>query len=145
MARGGVLLAEGGRFGGFSLWLRDGVPAYSYNFAGVDTTTITAGAPLTAGPHMIGVEATPGDGLAMTVALHVDGEVVASAALPRTTLLRFALAGEGLCCGYDDGTPVADYAAPNPFTGTLHSVTVDVSGNAYVDLDAEVRRARLTQ
>ncbi len=141
----GVLLAQGGRFGGFSLWLRDGVPMYSYNFAGVETTTISAESPLAPGRHAVGIEAKPGDGLAMSVALHVDGDVVATAELSRTSFLRFALAGEGLCCGYDDGTPVADYAAPYPFTGTLHSVTVDVSGSAYVDVDAEVRRAWLTQ
>ena len=65
---------------------------------------------------------------------------------PRTTPFRFALAGEGLCCGYDDGTPVSDvYEAPFAFTGTIHEVVIDVSGTPVVDLVAELRRAWMTQ
>jgi hypothetical protein len=78
--------------------------------------------------------------------LVVGGEVVATGMAPRTTPVRFALAGEGLCCGYDDGTPVAEaYESPYPFTGTIHEAVIDVSGTPVVDLVAEIRRAWMTQ
>ena len=142
-----MLLVQGGRFGGFSLWLRAGVPCWSYNFAGIDTVTINGGTPLTPGHHLVGVEADSGsavirDDVRVTRRRRAGCEHRVAAHVADAVRV---LAGEGLCCGYDDGTPVADYAAPNPFTGTLHSVTVDVSGVAYVDVDAEVRRAWLTQ
>jgi arylsulfatase A-like enzyme len=143
----GVLLAQGGRFGGFSLWLRDGVPRYSYNFAGLDLTTIVAPNALTAGRHVVGVELAPAQGRPMSFALtlFVDGVAVAAADIARTSPFRFTLAGEGLCCGYDDGTPVADYASPFAFTGTIHEVAVDVSGDPYVDVEQSVAHAWVTQ
>jgi arylsulfatase len=144
----GVLLAQGGRFGGYSLYVRDGVPRYTYNFAGIDRTTLDAGAPLEPGRHLVGAAFEPTGGarsLAATVALLVDGAEVARAEVARTTPFRFALAGEGLCCGYDDGTPVGDYASPFAFTGRIHEVVVDVSGEPYDDVAARVAHAWMTQ
>jgi arylsulfatase len=141
----GVLLAQGGRFGGFSLYVHDGRAHYTYNFAGVTTTTV-ASAPLAPGRHVVGVQVTPTRGIGMHATLLVDGGVVAEADIPRTAPFRFALHGEGMCCGYDDGTPVADtYASPYRFTGVLHDVTVDVSGAPLVDHMAELQRAWMVQ
>ena len=81
----------------------------------------------------------------MDASLRINGHVVATAAIPRTSLLRFALAGEGLCCGYDDGTPVGAYDAPFAFTGTIDEVVIDVSGDGYTDVTAEVARAWAAQ
>ena len=48
--------------------------------------------------------------------------------------------GGGMVCGADTGSPVWDkYKPPFKFTGTLHGVTVDVSGDLIKDADAEVR------
>jgi arylsulfatase len=144
----GVLLAQGGRFGGYSLYVQDATPRYTYNFAGIERTTITADAPLASGRHVIGVAFEPTGGprsLTATATLFVDGKEVGREDLARTTPFRFALAGEGLCCGYDDGTPVADYDAPFAFTGTIHEVVVDVSGETYEDVEAHVAHAWATQ
>ncbi len=143
----GVLLAQGGRFGGFSLWVRDGVVRYSYNFAGLEVTTIVAAAPLAAGRHVVGVDlaAVEDRPFGFAATLFVDGTAVATGEIARTSPFRFTLAGEGLCCGYDDGTPVADYDSPYAFTGTIHEVTVDVSGDAYVDVEAAAAHAWATQ
>lgn len=143
----GVLIAQGGRFGGYSLYLLDGVVCYTMNFAGLDETTLAASAPLAAGHHVAGVELTPtGTGFGMRAELLVDGVPVAGAEIGRTAPFRFSLAGEGLCCGYDDGTPVSSrYESPFAFTGTIHEVTVDVGGTPLVDLAAEVERAWRTQ
>jgi arylsulfatase A-like enzyme len=141
----GVLLAQGGRFGGFSLYVQDGSAHYAYNFAGLETTTISS-PPLAPGRHVVGVEMTPGRAIAMHAALVVDGAVVAEADVERTAPFRFTLHGDGLCCGYDDGTPVTEaYASPFRFTGELRDVTIDVSGTPVVDLVAEVRRAWMVE
>jgi arylsulfatase len=137
----GVLVAQGGRFGGFSLYVQGGRAHYTYNFAGLDETTVSSPA-LVPGRHVVGVELAPTRGLGMHAALLVDGTIVVEVDLPRTAPFRFALHGEGLCCGYDDGTPVAAaYAAPFRFTGVLHDVTIDVSGGPIVDRAAEIARA----
>ena len=82
----------------------------------------------------------------MRAELVVDGDVVGDGEAPRTAPFRFALAGEGLCCGYDDGTPVADvYESPFPSPGRSTRRSIDVSGTPVVDLVAEVRRAWMTQ
>ena len=82
----------------------------------------------------------------MTVRLVVDGVAVADADLARTSPFRFALAGEGLCIGYDDGTPVSSaYDAPFAFTGELHEVVIDVGGTPVTDLTLELEHAWRTQ
>jgi arylsulfatase len=48
----------------------------------------------------------------------------------------------GMSCGSNPGSPVVpDYRSPFRFTGTLHSVTVDVSGDLIIDTDSELRAA----
>jgi arylsulfatase len=45
-----------------------------------------------------------------------------------------------VCVGRDEGSPVCDdYAAPFEFTGTVHKVTIDVSGDLILDTDAEMK------
>jgi arylsulfatase A-like enzyme len=142
----GVLVAQGGRFGGYSLYLRDGRLHYTANFAGIERTTVSSPQVLAPGRQVLGVALEPAGGLGLRAELIVGDQVVATGEAPRTAPFRFALAGEGLCCGYDDGTPVADdYDSPFTFTGTIHDAVVDVSGMAVVDLVAELRRAWLTQ
>ncbi len=141
----GVLLAQGGRFGGYALYVQNGRAHYTYNFAGLTETTVTS-APLAPGRHVVAVEVTPTRWLGMEATLVVDEAVAGKASMERTAPFRFALHGEGMCCGYDDGTPVAaSYDAPFRFTGVLHEVVVDVSGTPVVDHVAEVRRAWMVQ
>lgn len=141
----GVLLAQGGRFGGFSLYVRDGALHYTYNFAGLEQTTITA-PKVGPGRHVLGVVVTPTAKTAVRAELVVDGTAVAEREIPRTMPFRFALVGAGLTCGYDDGVAVSDsYASPFAFTGRLHEVVVDVSGSPAIDWAAEAERAFRTQ
>jgi arylsulfatase A-like enzyme len=149
----GVVLAQGGRFGGVSLYLLRGNPHFTYNFAGLMETTLHAREALSPGPHVLAVTLTPAGGLAMDAELAVDGAPADAATIPRTSPLRFSLAGEGLCCGYDDGTPVAEaYASPFRFTGTIHAVVVDLLESADptdptdpATATAETRRALLRE
>ena len=144
----GVLVAQGGRFGGFSLHVIDGCLEYAYNFAGVETTTLRSG-PLTPGRRVLGVWVEPSrdDGFtAMRARLVVDDEVGEPVLVARTTPLRFTLHGEGLTCGYTDGTPVSDrYEAPFTYPAAIHEAVVDTSGAEFVDAEAEIRRAFMIQ
>ncbi len=142
----GVLLAHGGRFGGYSLYVQQGRLHYTYNFAGLEETTIQAPDPIASGPRTLGVAVTPGEGSAAHATLSIDGVEVATGTVRRTMPFRFALVGAGLTCGYDDGTAVSsNYAAPFRFTGLLHAAVVDLGGTPIVDLVAEVERAFRTQ
>ncbi len=76
--------------------------------------------------------------------LYVDGQLIAQDEFPVTTPIGFNPGG--LTCGVNPGSPVtADYQAPFPFTGTLHTVAVDLSGDLITDTDAEIRMAMARQ
>jgi hypothetical protein len=76
--------------------------------------------------------------------LYVDGHLVGQAEFPVTTPIAFNPGG--LTCGANPGTPVTpDYQAPFRFTGTLHAVTVDLSGDLITDTEAEMRMAMARQ
>jgi arylsulfatase len=122
----GAIVANGGRFGGYSLWLKDGVPVYSYNLLEVQTSRWAGKAPLSPGHHLVKFNFVydgggPGKGGVGT--LSVDGKPVDSHRIAHTTpgtLPWF----EGLDIGADNSTPVdAQYKVPNTFTGEIKSVT----------------------
>ena len=70
--------------------------------------------------------------------LYVDGTLAGNAEAPVTT--PFVLNPGALTCGANPGSAITDdYASPFRFTGTIHSVTVDVSGKLTEDSEAELR------
>ena len=76
--------------------------------------------------------------------LYIDSDLVANTEFPHTTPLIFEL--EGLSCGYDFGARAAErYEPPFAFTGTLHSVTIDVAGELIKDDEAEMARLMAQQ
>ena len=85
----GTLIAQGGRFGGWSLYVKDGVPAYDYNFLGLQRTSITSTKKLPAGKAEVrfqfdydgGGPAKGGQGT-----LFVNGEKVAEGRIPPRSL-----------------------------------------------------------
>ncbi|MFY0408272.1 sulfatase-like hydrolase/transferase [Solicola sp. PLA-1-18] len=138
----GVLVAQGGRFGGWSLYVHDGALAYAYNLYGRDRTHVRSSAPLTPGRHLLAVQVEsdggpPGSGAGVT--LLVDGDPVAEGRLDATTAFYFAF-DETFNVGVDRGTPVTDDYVPvhNAFTGTIHRVRVDLAPEH--PLEVEVRR-----
>jgi arylsulfatase len=81
-----------------------------------------------------------------TVELLVDGTVVGTGEVPHFVPTRFSITGECLYVGSDAGLPVTlDYRPPFRFTGTLHRVTVDVSGEPHVDAVADAELAVRSQ
>jgi len=127
----GVILAQAGRFGGWSLYLKDGRPTYVYNFLGLERFTIAAPDALSPGKHQLRFEfAYDGGGLGKggMGTLLVDGAKVAEGRIERTQLGVFS-ADETADVGSDEATPVTEEYAEgdNAFTGTIHKVLVELA------------------
>jgi hypothetical protein len=132
----GVIIAQGGRFGGWTLYFTEGRPAYAYNYFGMSLYTARGDEPLAPGRHEIRLEFDyDGGGLGKggTAVLLVDGEKHATARVGETIAYYFSF-DETLDVGVDLSTPVSDDypALDNEFTGTIHTVRIDLE-----DHDAE--------
>ncbi len=125
----GLLLTQGGRFGGLGLYVLDSKPVFHYNTAGVARYTVVAKDKLKPGKHSIVVDFEyDGGGLAKggTATMTVDGKKVAQGRIERTLPFRISL-DETLDIGEDTGTPVSeDYKTPFRFNGKLSKVVVDL-------------------
>ncbi|MBK7589756.1 MAG: arylsulfatase [Betaproteobacteria bacterium] len=127
----GTLIAQGGRFGGWSLYVKDGVPAYGYNFLGLQQSAIAGTKPLPAGKSTIRFDFAydgGGPGKGGTGTLSVNGEKVAEGRLERTQAGLFS-ADETADVGIDLGTPVVEAVgaeARSRFTGRIPKLTVEV-------------------
>ena len=142
----GVLLAQAGRFGGWSLYLKDGKPTYTYNFLGLEKFTVAAKQAIPAGKATVRFEfAYDGGGIGKggLGTLLVNGKSVATGRIERTQYGIFS-ADEGADVGADEGTPVTDvYKVPFKFTGRIDRVTIDLTQDRTnrTDLD-KVEKAR---
>jgi arylsulfatase len=126
----GVILAQGGRFGGWSLYLKDGKPTYCYNFLGLQEFKVSASDALAAGKANVRMNFDydgGGIGKGGTATILVNGQKVASGRIERTQMAIFS-ADETAAVGVDDATPVTtDYPErENAFTGKILKVTIDV-------------------
>jgi arylsulfatase len=143
----GVLFAQGARFGGHALYIRDRKLKYVYNFAGLQEQVVESDEPVPLGHRVFSVsferegEAMPAQG---TVTLHFGEDKVGEGSI-RTQPGKFSLAGEGLNIGRDGGEAVTDdYPGESPWSfagGTIAKVIIDVSGTPFVDLAEEARMA----
>jgi arylsulfatase len=126
----GVIIAQGGAFGGWSLYLKDGRPTYCYNLLGVERFKVAGGEPLAAGECQLRMEfAYDGGGLGKggDVTLYLDGSKVGEGRVGGTMPLIFS-ADETTDLGSDTGTPVSDdYASGGQaFSGKIEWVQIDV-------------------
>ncbi len=127
----GTVITQGGRFGGWSLYVKNGVPAYDYNFLGLQRTSIAATKPLAPGKATIRYEFAydgggPGKGGKGT--LYVNNDKVAEGRIPHTQAGIFS-ADETADVGIDLGTPVVEAIgaeAKSRFTGRIPKLTVEV-------------------
>jgi len=106
----GVILAQGGRFGGWSLYMNDGRPIYTYNFLGLDRYSVAAEETIAPGPATIVLDFDyDGEGLGKggMATLSVDGKQVAQGRIERTQPLIFS-ADETADVGLDNQTPVVE-------------------------------------
>lgn len=127
----GVLIAQGGRFSGWSLYVADGRPMYCHNRGG-ERMYARAGSAVASGAHDVELRFDyDGDGVGRggQVALLVDGSEVASARLEHTVGFQFSM-DETMDVGCDRGTPVTeDYPATpagNAYTGGIEHVHIQL-------------------
>ncbi len=130
----GVVIAQGGAFGGWSIYFDDGRPTYCYNLLGIARFKVAGTEPLDAGEHQVRMEFTyDGGGLGKggDAALYVDGAKVGETRVEGTMPLIFS-GDETTDLGSDLGTPVSDdYAsADSAFTGKVEWVQIDVDDAA---------------
>jgi arylsulfatase len=134
----GVVVAQGGEFGGWSLYLADGVPTYCYNLFGLQRFKVSASDAVPAGTHQIRMEfAYDGGGLAKggSVTLYIDGELVGEGRVDATQPMIFS-ADETADIGRDTASPVSDDYSPEAsvFSGRVAWVQIDID-EAAEDLD----------
>jgi arylsulfatase len=126
----GVMVAQGGAFAGWSLYLHDGKPKYCHNLAGLMRFYVEGDTEVPPGTHQIRMEfAYDGGGLAKggTAALFIDGKPVGEGRINATVPMIYS--GDETCdIGADTGTPVSeDYAADSSrFTGTVNWVELQI-------------------
>src|SRR5262249_668154 len=103
----GVIVAQGGAFGGWSLYANDGRPTYSYNLLGLERPKGEGETALPAGEHQVRMEfAYDGGGPAKggNIALYIDGTKVGGGRVERTQAMIFSM-DETTDVGTDGGTP----------------------------------------
>ncbi|MDH5454162.1 MAG: arylsulfatase, partial [Paracoccaceae bacterium] len=128
----GVIIAQGGRFGGWSLYMQDGKPIYTYNWLGLERYTVASDSQVPAGAANIVLDfAYDGDGPGKggQATLIVGGKKVAESRIEKTHPVIFSTA-ETADVGLDNQTPVAEGIGFGPdetrFTGTIQKVVIDV-------------------
>jgi Sulfatase len=126
----GVILAQAGRFGGWSLYVKDGKPLYTYNYLGLSASKVASPTRLPEGNVTIRYEFKydgGGPGKGGTGTILVNGEKVAEGRIDKTQGYVFS-ADEGADVGLDGETPVTeDYKErDNKFTGKIRKVTIDL-------------------
>jgi arylsulfatase len=141
-----VLFAQGSRFGGHALYVKNNRLHYVYNWVGITEQKVSSTEEIPTGKDVI-----------LSAAFEKTGEEPKGVAQGKLTLYfgdrkvgegriktqpgKFSIAGEGLTVGRDSGEPVTeDYPGTSPFAftgGTIKRVAIDVSGDTYVDLERE--------
>jgi arylsulfatase A-like enzyme len=127
----GVILAQGGRFAGWSLYMKDGKVSYVHNWVGKERYAITAPEPLAPGKATIRYEFVyEGDdkpGMGGKGTIYVNEQKVAEGRIENTTPFLFS-ADETADVGVDHATPVTEEYAEgdNEFTGNIETVTVEL-------------------
>lgn len=148
----GVLFAHGSRFGGHSLFIKNKKLYYVYNFLGIKPEqTFISTETLKPGKYTLGMEFTK-EGVGKhgepvgSIKLYINEKVVAEGSM-KTQAAKFSLSGEGLCVGYDSGDNVSDqYEGTGDFKGgIIQGVGITVSGEPYLNAEAEAKRMQMAQ
>jgi arylsulfatase len=150
----GVIIAQGGRFGGWSLYAKNGRAKFHYNLLGIKSYEIEATEPIPAGTTQVRMEfGYDGDGMGRggDVTLYYDGREVGTGRVDQTQAVIFS-ADETTDVGRETGTTVSpDYTAhTSRFIGKIHWVQIDLGDDAkdadhYIDPDERFRVAMARQ
>jgi len=129
----GIILSQGGKFGGWALYMDNGKPAYTYNWFGLDSYTVTSSKAIPKGNAEVKLDFAyeggkdPGKGGIATI--YVNGEKVAEGRIEKTIPFVFS-ADETADVGKDDATQVANSVFKNAkdseFTGHVNKVEISI-------------------
>jgi arylsulfatase len=130
----GVIVSQGGAFGGWTLYAHEGLPAYCYNLFGLQRFKVYGANPIPAGDHQVRLEfAYDGGGLAKggTASLFLDGQKVGEGRVDGTVPMAFS-ADETTDVGSDTATPVTDDIAEGgtEWNGRVHWVELAIGDDA---------------
>ena len=148
----GVIIAQGGRFGGWAFYAKDGRAKFAYNVLGIREFTAAADTAIPSGLHQVRMEfAYDGGGLAKggDVTLYYDGTAAGAGRVEATQPIVFS-ADETTDIGYESGTTVTpDYtASTSRFTGRINWVQIDLGdddNDHFIDPDERLRVAMARQ
>ena len=140
----GVIFAMGSRFGGHAFFVKNGRLCYVYNFLGIQEQQVMSSTDIPIGKHVLGAEFSKEEedpkGVANgTLRLYFDDQVVGECRM-RTQPGKF-----GLCGGFVIGRSTADTVTREitpPFEfhgGIIRRVSINLTGEHYVDEEAEAR------
>jgi arylsulfatase len=124
----GVIVCQGGRFGGFSFFLNSGKPTFVYNYLGLEKYTVASSQALSPGKHTIIYEFKSDGGLGKggIGTITIDGNKVGEGRIEKTQPGIFSV-DDLADVGTDDGTPVTEYTGSKKFQGTLYKVAMTTS------------------
>ena len=130
----GVIIAQGGNIGGWTLYVKDGKPKYCYNLLGIQYFYVEGSSTLPPGEHQVRMEFKyDGGGLGKggTASLFIDGKKVGEGKIPATAAMIFS-ADDGLDVGIDTGSPISEDYGPrgNEFTGRVKGVEITIADAA---------------
>jgi hypothetical protein len=148
-----VLLAHGGRTGGYTLFVKNQKLYFLYNLLNREKYWLKSNETVPEGEVELRYEFEPtgkpdpaqGKGVPARGQLYINRKLVANIDMPNSVLNLYGT--EGLSCGYDSGSPIApeEYTDEFRFTGTIKRVTVDLSGELIQDSEAEMKIAMARQ
>ena len=125
----GVIICQGGRFGGLSFYVKNGKPAFSYNYLGLQSYHVVSSQALKPGKHTLVYDFKydgGGVGKGGTGTILVDGAKVTEARIEKTQPGIFSV-DDLADVGIDEGTWVADYGASAKFNGHVNKVTISTA------------------
>lgn len=123
----GVLVCQGGDFGGWTFYMMDGKLSYTYNWVGLESYTVTGTQKIPAGKHALLVDFAydGGRGAGGTATLYVDGQKIGEGKIVHTNANTFGI-DESADVGTDENTPVhLPYRGKEDFTGKIERVTIE--------------------
>jgi arylsulfatase A-like enzyme len=136
----GALLVQGGRFGGWALYVKNGKPVYTYNWLGLKRYSVTGTQALKPGKNTVVFDFVydgggPGKGGVGTIS--VNGQKVGTGRIDQTECCTFSL-DEAADVGRNDGTPVTeDYAVPFAYGGKIEKITIDLKDRTDKERDMD--------
>jgi hypothetical protein len=147
----GMIFQQGSKFGGHAMFIKDGKLNYVYNFLGMKVQKVTSNEDLPSGKNIIVAATFDKEESAQRgithgkLTLYINDRKVGEAMM-QTQPGKFGLGGS-LMVGQGSGSEISpDFPGERPwkFTGTLHRVVIDLSGESYQDIEKEAQRALRT-